>query len=146
MAVNWSVVPSGMVEFGAVIAMETKAAEVTVKRVEPVTPFEVALMVAVPTDTLVARPLLFTVATEGVSDAQVAFPVRFFVVPSEKVPVAVNCWVVPNAIEGSAGVTAMDSSTAVVTVSDVFPGGTNGFEVEVAEIVTVPGATPVACP
>ena len=87
MAVNWSVVPSGMVEFGAVIAMETKAEEVTVKRVEPVTgpegPFAVALMVAVPTDTLVARPFLFIVATEGVSDAQVAFAVRFFVVPSE---------------------------------------------------------------
>ena len=36
--------------------------------------------------------------------------------PSVNDPVAWNCWVVPSAIEGVAGVTAMDTSAAAVTV------------------------------
>jgi hypothetical protein len=40
---------------------------------------------------------------------------------SEKVPVAVNCSVLPFAIEGFAGVTATDTSVAEVTVRVVDP-------------------------
>lgn len=36
--------------------------------------------------------------------------------PSVKVPVAVNCNVVPGAIDGAGGVMAIDSTTALVTV------------------------------
>ena len=36
-------------------------------------------------------------------------------------PVALNCWVVPAAIEGLAGVTAMLLRVALVTVSTVLP-------------------------
>ena len=36
---------------------------------------------------------------------------------SEYVPVAVNCWVVPFAIDGLTGVTAIDTSAAAVTVN-----------------------------
>ena len=40
---------------------------------------------------------------------------------SEKVPVAVNCWVRPLAIAGLAGVTAIDCRVAAVTVRTVEP-------------------------
>jgi hypothetical protein len=40
---------------------------------------------------------------------------------SENVPVAVNCCFVPFAIEGFAGVTAMDTSVGDVTVRVVEP-------------------------
>ena len=62
----------------------------------------------VPTATPVARPVVAPmVATEPVADAQLTEPVRSAVVASEYVPVAVNCWFVPAAIDGLAGVTAM---------------------------------------
>ena len=37
------------------------------------------------------------------------------------VPVAVNCWVVPRGIDGIAGVTAIETSAAGVTVTRVDP-------------------------
>ena len=72
-----------------------------------------------PTD--VAKPVVLIVATVEEEEFHVAVLVRFWVVPSLKVPVAVNCWVFPMAIEGFAGVTAMDASVAGVTVSVVLP-------------------------
>ena len=71
--------------------------------------------------TAVARPVLLIVATVVDEEFHVAVLVRFCVVPSLKVPVAVNCSVFPMAIEGFAGVTAMDASVAGVTVSVVLP-------------------------
>ncbi len=56
---------------------------------------------------------------------------------SLNVPVAVNCWVSPFAIEGLAGVTAIDCSAAAVTVNTVDPVTAP----RVALIVLVPGAT-----
>ena len=53
-----------------------------------------------------------------------------------------NCCVIPLAIDGLAGVTAIDCSVAAVTVSTVDPT----IEPEVALIVLVPAATPVARP
>jgi len=52
---------------------------------------EVAVMVVVPAVRAVARPLLLTVATEVSDELQVTCVVISWVVPSEKVPVAVNC-------------------------------------------------------
>ena len=53
-----------------------------------------------------------------------------------------NCWIVPSAIDGVAGVTAIDTSAAAVTVSVVDP-----FTVpEVAVIVAAPSVTVVASP
>src|SRR5208283_5006973 len=49
------------------------------------------------------------VATEGADEVQVADEVRFCLLPSLKVPVAVNCCWVPAAIDGLAGVTATDT-------------------------------------
>jgi len=47
--------------------------------------------------------------------------VRSFVLPSEYVPVASNCTLVPAGAEEFAGVTAMEISVAAVTVSVVEP-------------------------
>ena len=55
-----------------------------------------------------ASPAAVIVATEVVADAQVTWLVRFCVELSEKVPVAVNCWVFPLGTLGLAGVTAID--------------------------------------
>ncbi len=68
--------------------------------------------------------------------------VKFCVELSEKVPVAVNCCFVPLAIEGFAGVSAIDTSVAGVTVKVVDPV----MPPETALIALVPVATPVANP
>jgi hypothetical protein len=95
--------------------------EVTVSVVEPVMPAETALITLVPAATPVANPPAVIVATVVVTELQVAVPVKFCVELSENVPVAVNCSVVVFAIEGFAGVTAMDTSVATVTVRVVEP-------------------------
>ena len=75
----------------------------------------------VPAATPVANPPAVIVATVVVTELQVAVLVKFCVELSEKVPVAVNCSVAPFAIEGFAGVTAIDTSVAAVTVKVVDP-------------------------
>jgi hypothetical protein len=64
------------------------------------------------------------------------------VVPSLKVPVAVNCWVAPLAIDGFAGVTAIDCRVAAVTVRTVDPL----IAPDVALMAEVPTPAPVASP
>ena len=61
---------------------------------------------------------------------------------SLKVPVAVNCFVVPIDMLELAGVTEIDTSVAALTVSDALPV----TEPEVALIVVVPVPTAVARP
>ena len=46
---------------------------------------------------------------------------RFWVVPSVYLPVAVNCFVRPLAMESALGVTVMDCSAAATTVMTVVP-------------------------
>jgi hypothetical protein len=82
------------------------------------------------------------VATPGVEELHVAVLVRFCVLPLLYVPVAVNCCVVPMAMEGFAGVTAIDTSAGAVTVSVVEPV----ILPSVALIVDVPVFTPFAKP
>jgi hypothetical protein len=41
--------------------------------------------------------------------------------PSVNVPVAVNCWVFPSETDGSAGVTARETSAGALTVKVVEP-------------------------
>ena len=60
--------------------------------------------------------------------------------PSEYVPVAVNCWVAPFAMAGFAGATAIDTRVAVPTVNVVLPV----TPVVVAVISDVLKPTPVA--
>ena len=83
-----------------------RVAALTVSTVEPLTSPRVALMLDVPAATPVREPAVLIVAA-GSSEAQVTWPVRSALELSQYVPVAVNCWVRPAAIDGLAGVTAM---------------------------------------
>ena len=71
-------------------------------------------MVALPADTPVANPLALIVATAVLDDVQVTWLVIFCVLPSEYVPVAVNCCVAPAVMVGFAGVTAIELSVGRV--------------------------------
>jgi hypothetical protein len=57
---------------------------------------------------------------------------------SEKVPVAVNCWLVPTALLGFVGVTAMDTSVDGVTLRLIHP--------DTSPIVTLMVASPACLP
>jgi hypothetical protein len=120
------------------------AAIVTVRVVEPMTPPTAAVIAVVPAATPVARPAAETVAVPAIDEVQVAMAETSFVVPSLKVPLAVNACVAPTAIDGFPGMTAMDVSVAMpaVTVSIVEP-----LTVPLAAVmVVVPAATAVARP
>ncbi len=60
-----------MLGLSGVTAIDTRVAAVTVRVVEPLTLFSVAVIDDVPTPTLVARPAASMVATDGVTDAHV---------------------------------------------------------------------------
>src|SRR5712664_4056692 len=120
-AVNCCGLPRATVASGGLIAIDTRAAAVTVSMVELLMVPELAVTVAVPVPMLCASTALLIVAVETVSDDQVAVLVRSCVLPSVNVPVTVNGCVVPSAMEGFAGVIARDTSTAVVTVRVVEP-------------------------
>ena len=107
--------------FTGVTATDTSVAAVTVRvalpEIEPV----VARMVVDPVLTAVAKPAVLIAATVPAEELHVAVLLRFCVVPSLNVPVAVNCCVPPFETEGFAGVMAIDTSVAAVTVSVVLP-------------------------
>ena len=86
----------------------------TVNVVDPLTEPELAEIVALPCATLAANPALLIVAVAGVFDDQVAVLVRFWVLPSVNVPVAVNCCVAPN---GSVGIAASRQSKPKLLLS-----------------------------
>jgi hypothetical protein len=120
-AVNCCVYPAATDAVPGVTAIEAKTAAVTVNVAELWIVPEVAVIVAVPFATLVASPLLFTVAIVVADEAHVAVPVRFWVVPSLYVPVAMNCCVYPAATDAVPGVTAIEANTGAVTVNVVEP-------------------------
>jgi hypothetical protein len=129
-----------------VTAIEDRVAFVTVRVVVPETAPRVALIVVEPAATDVASPLepavLLIVATGTDEELHVTNDVIFCVVASEYVPVAVNCFVVPFAMLGLVGVTAIEDSVAFVTVRVVVPE----TGPRVAVIVVGPTATDVASP
>ena len=145
-AVNCCVVPNAIDGLCGLIAIDTSAAAVTVTVVDPVTEPDVAVIVAVPSPSLLANPALagslLIVAVPGVSDDHVTVPVMFCTLPSVYVPVAVKCCVVPNASTGIAGVTAIDTSTAGVIVTIVEPL----IAPELAVTAVLPKATLVTNP
>jgi hypothetical protein len=140
-AVNCLVVPTALVGLEGIIEIDDNVAEVTVSEVELVTLPDVAVIVDVPAARQDVRPLdpaALLIAAEAVLDElQVTDAVKFFVVPSENVPIAVNCLVVPLALVGLEGVIVIDDSVAGVTVSEVgaeytFPKTAMTVEVPVA--------------
>jgi hypothetical protein len=143
-AVNCFVVPFAIDGLAGVTAIDTSVAAVTVNVSGGlVTPLNAAVICDVPTPAPVARPAEEIVATEVVADTQVAWLVRSCVLVSEYVPVAVNCFVVPLAIDGLAGVTAIDTSVAAVTVN---VSGGLVTPPNAAVICEMPVATPLARP
>jgi hypothetical protein len=80
-----------MLPIAAVIEIERSVAVVTVSAMLlEVTPFCVAEMLLEPMAAPLAKPLVLIVATAVFEVLQVAEPVRFCVLPSLNVPVAVN--------------------------------------------------------
>src|SRR5271154_5542830 len=128
--------------FAGVTAIDCSEAAVTVSTVEPGIDAHVAVMVEVPTAAPLASPDALIVAMVVVPEDQVTLDVRFCVVPSLNVPVAVNCCVAPLVIEGCAGATVIDCTVAAVTVRTVEPL----IAPDVALIVEVPTPAPVARP
>ncbi len=80
----------------------------TAKDVDPLTAPEVAVIVVVPGAPPAATPSLLTVATFVAEEFQVAEVVRFLVLPSLSVPIAVNCMLAATTMDEFAGATAID--------------------------------------
>ena len=115
-AVNCLVVPTAMLGFAGVTVTPTNTAPVTVNDAIPETEPEVAVMVAVPAPTPVVMPVPSMVAILEADADQVTL-VSNWVLPSSKLPTAVNCRVVPAATVGVAGLTAIEVKCAATTVS-----------------------------
>jgi hypothetical protein len=123
--------------------METMAFAVTVRVVVPETAPNFAEITEEPAATAVANPVAASmVAAAGVADAQGAVFVRSCDVPSEYVPVAVNCCVWPAATDGVAGVIAIAVRVAAVTDTVTFVV----TEFSVAEMTALPGPAAVTTP
>ena len=82
------------------------------------------------------------VATFGVREDHVTEAVMFCVLPSENVPVAVNCCVVPSGMVGATGEIVIETRVAALTVNIVDPL----IVPEAAVMLEVPAATLVASP
>jgi hypothetical protein len=131
-----------MLPFAGVIVIDARFAAFTVSAAFPLTPPIVAEMVAVPIFNPVASPLTVIEAIPVLEDFHVTTPVTSCTLPSEKVPVAVNCCEIPNGMFGFAGVTAIKLITAAVTVKVVDPETVP----EVAVMVLLPAASAFASP
>jgi hypothetical protein len=108
----------------------------------PETDPNVAVMVALPAVSALARPELLTVAILPSLDVQVAELVMSCVVASVKVAVAANCAVVFVGTEGFAGVTVIRETVALVTVNTVLPL----IDPEAAVMIALPVAALFAKP
>jgi hypothetical protein len=128
-----------------VTAIDTTVAAVTVKIVAgEVTPPKAAVIADDPAATPVAKPVCNPIkATPGIAEAQVAEEVTSCGTPKLMVAIAVNCLLPFAAMEKGAGVTAIDTTVAAVTVKVVAGEVTPP---KVAVITDVPAATPVARP
>lgn len=122
-AVNCFVPPMGTVGLAGVMFIDVIVALDTVSVVGGVltTLANTAVMDVVPGVTPVARPncpeVLPMEATEGWLEAQVTLVVRFCVLWSAKVPVALNCTATPSGTSAGDGVTAMETSGDEVTTN-----------------------------
>src|SRR5213592_664091 len=140
-AASCCVWPTWIVADAGVRATEATGTFVTVIEEVPLCPSLVAVIIADPAATAVARPLAFTVATEAFELAQVTIrPDRAFPLPS--FGVAVSCAVWPTWIPAEAGVTATEATGTVVTAIAAVPLCPSLVAVRVAE----PAARPVTSP
>ena len=115
MALNCFTAPAGMEELFGAIWRETRVALVTVTEAVAAMLPEVAVTVEVPGATPRLRPLASTVSTLVTLEDHCK-EVRTWVLPSSKLPVAVNCCGVPAAMDTAAGEMVMEVSCAETTV------------------------------
>lgn len=109
--------------------------------VVPPIPLIAADIVAEPTPVPVASPEPSTIVIVGPDDPQVALS-KACVVPSLKLPVAVNCCVLPKARLELAGESVIDVRLALVTVTGIVVEA----DPSVAVIVDCPGVNPETIP
>ena len=114
-AVYGRVNPAASRALGEATEMETRVAAVTVRLAVPLMAPRVAVIVALPTVEVLARPPLLMVATLVALEFQVTEPVRFWVLPSLRLPVAMNCWLNPAATEAVEGDTVMEVRATTFT-------------------------------
>src|SRR5580658_3787294 len=124
-----------------VTAIETSTACPTLSVAEPLIEPDVAVIIALPTPSPLANPLLAILATVE-DELQLTELVRSCALPSLYIPVAAYCWLVPLAIDALPGLTDIDTRTGAVTATLTEPV----IVPEVAVIVVVPGVTLVATP
>ena len=98
-----------------------ETAVTTVSDVDPLTDPNVAVIVVVPGEVLLAKPDALIAATAGDEEVQATDELKFCVLLSVYVPIAVNCCEAPAEMEGFDGVTLMDTSDGAATVSVVPP-------------------------
>jgi hypothetical protein len=102
-----------------------------------------AVIVVLPLLRLDANPEVLMVATAGAEEVQVTALVRFLVLASVYVPVAVNCLLLPSGVKVDGGVTAIETKVgdSPVPLSDTFCQPFVAFPLK----VRVPVRVPVAC-
>jgi hypothetical protein len=110
--VNCTICPTGAEGFEGVTLILVSKGRPTEKVAFAVTDPDVAVTVALPAAIPTASPAVSIVATAGADDVHVTVFVMLPVVPSEKIPVAVNCCLCPTRIEALLGVTRIDVSVA----------------------------------
>jgi hypothetical protein len=98
--------------------------------------------VDVPDERALATPADVIVPTAGFDEVHGICPLSVKLEPSLNDPDAMNCWDPPTGIEAVPGVMLIDVRVAFVTVSDAVPT----CPANAAEMVVVPGCTPVARP
>jgi hypothetical protein len=109
-----------------------------------VIPVWVAVMLVDPMATAVSKPVVLTVAAAVLEEFQIAELVRFCVLLSLKVPVAVSCSVLARTIELLGAVIAIDCNVAAVIVNErVFDVTPPCAALMLVEPTPVPVATPV---
>src|SRR5512138_655920 len=104
--------------------VRTGAAAVTVRAAEPlIAPLVAVTLTGPPAATPVARPVVLTVATAVLAEAQAKVGWGFRATPNWSRAVAMNCAVAPAAMEAVAGATVMEVRTggAEVTVTEEVP-------------------------
>ena len=104
---------------------------------------DAAEIVVEPAVNVVARPVADTVATPVFNELHVALFVKFCVLLSVYLPVAVNCCCVPATTDGLAGVTAIRKRKVAGVTFTVVERLTVPL---VAVTVVLPNATPAAKP
>src|SRR5947199_349429 len=133
-----------MEEVLALTVIDCSVAALTARaKLFEVIPLCAAVTLLLPIPEPVAKPvaLMFTVA--GLEEHEMELLVRFCVLPSLNVPVAVNCSAVPLAMEAFGPLIAIDCRVAAVTAKAKM------FEVMplcVAVMLLEPTATPVSRP